>query len=192
MPANRLLLMGNFLLNISISCQNCNSLNVSTSCPKQLKKIKSIVDLDTDVIFLSDIRLNNNENIADLESAFLNATSNKYVFLHNSTKNKRGTGILLKNSLNTTNMHVFKDDSENILGLNLTVNENQINLVSIYGPNNDDPIFFRDLSRFLQLYPDCPSIVGGDWNATFSTDNSPDNIDTFRMAAHLVILDPIV
>ena len=43
--------------------------------------------------------------------------------------------------------------------------------------------FYVDLHRFLTLFPDCPSIIGGDWNATFSTDNSPDNIDIFRMAA---------
>jgi len=174
--------MGNFLLNLSISCQNCNSLNVSISCPKQLKKIKSIVDLDTDIVFLSDIRLNNNENLGDIENAFLNATVNKYKFIYNSTRNKRGTGILLKNDLNPTNINTYRDAAENILGLNLTIRECTVNLVSVYGPNNDDPVFFRELSRFLQLYPDCPSILGGDWNATVSTDNSADNIDTFRMA----------
>jgi len=158
-------------------------LNVSTTCPKQLKKIKSIVDLNTDIIFLSDLRLNNSDSVRDIESAFLNATSNKYRLYYNSTKNKRGTGILLKDSLNTSNLNIFKDETENILGINLTIDGHSLNLASIYGPNNDDPIFFRDLSRFLQLYPDSPSIVGGDWNATLSTDNSPDKIDTFGMAS---------
>ena len=51
-------LISNLLSCLSFSIQNCNSLNVSTSCPKQVKKIKAILDLDTDVIFLSDLRFN--------------------------------------------------------------------------------------------------------------------------------------
>jgi hypothetical protein len=42
---------------IYISSQNCNSLNISTLCDKQLKKVQAILNLDTDIIFLCDIRL---------------------------------------------------------------------------------------------------------------------------------------
>ena len=79
--------------------------------------------------------------------------------------------------------HTHKDVNENILGLNVTICGQVLNIVGIYGPNNDNMSFYVDLHRFLTLFPDCPSIIGGDWNATFSTDNSPDNIDIFRMAA---------
>jgi hypothetical protein len=41
----------------TLSCQNCNSLNISTECDKQLTKIISITSLLSNVIFLSDIRM---------------------------------------------------------------------------------------------------------------------------------------
>ena len=58
------------LSNLTIGIQNCNSLNVSTNCPKQLKKVKAIMDMNHDVIFLSDIRLNNSDSVTDLEAVF--------------------------------------------------------------------------------------------------------------------------
>jgi hypothetical protein len=51
--------------------QNCNSLNLSTSCEKQLKKIATITESGKDFIFLSDIRLSNNTLIPDLKRVFL-------------------------------------------------------------------------------------------------------------------------
>ena len=182
-PAINLLLVNSLLSNISFACQNCNSLNVSTSCPKQLKKIKSIVDIDTDVIFLSDIRLSSVENAREVETAFRNANHSMYSLYHNSTKSRRGTGILVKKTLQCVINHTYKDIEENILGLNITLNSVTMNIVSIYGPNTDNTCndFFDNLNRFLQLYPDCINIVGGDWNATFSTDNSVNNLDIFRM-----------
>jgi hypothetical protein len=41
--------------------------------------------------------------------------------------------------------------------------------------------FFVELYRFMAMFPDCPTIIGGDWNATFSLDNTDNNIDIFRM-----------
>ena len=63
--------------------------------------------------------------------------------------------------------HTHKDVNENILGLNVTICGQVLNIVGIYGPNNDNMSFYVDLHRFLTLFPDCPSIIGGDWNATF-------------------------
>jgi hypothetical protein len=42
---------------ITVAAQNCNSLNISTECDKQLSKIIAITSLCTSIIFLSDIRM---------------------------------------------------------------------------------------------------------------------------------------
>ncbi len=63
---------------VTISAQNCNSLNVSTECDKQLAKLIAITDLRTDIIFLSDIRLN--KGTAQLEKI-------TKIFACNSNKN---------------------------------------------------------------------------------------------------------
>ena len=182
MAAPRQLLLSSILSTLSFGIQNCNSLNVSTSCPKQVKKIKAIMDLNCDIIFLSDLRLNNNPCINDIEKTFLLGSEKKYRLYTNSTKNFRGTGILISSTIDYSVNYTYKDTDENILGLNILLGEQSVNLVAVYGPNRDNPAFYRDLNRFLLLYPDSPSVLGGDWNATYSTDPSPDNIDIFRMA----------
>ena len=55
-----------------------NLTNVSTNCPKQLKKVKAIMDMNHDVIFLSDIRLNNSDSVTDLEAVFRSGPNKQY------------------------------------------------------------------------------------------------------------------
>jgi exonuclease III len=168
---------------LTFSIQNCNSLNVSTVCDKQLTKIASICSLDTDIIFLSDLRLNSDaEHIEKIEKLFLYNKNRSYIFLHNSSKNSRGVGILLSASLDPTITDRKIDNSENILKLTVTVRGHSFNIISIYGPNKDDKSFFSDLSNILSEDNHTPVIIGGDWNATMCSDNSKDNIDIFRMS----------
>ena len=69
-PGPAILSLASILQKISLSIQNCNSLNLSTTCPKQTLKIKSIIDLCYDIIFLSDLRLNNSESVNDVEKIY--------------------------------------------------------------------------------------------------------------------------
>lgn len=78
------------LTNVSFLIQNVNSLNISTTCPKQSEKICSLIDTEVDIIFLSDLRLNNSKGIKDIEKSFL-ACKKQYKFYHNSTMAKRGS-----------------------------------------------------------------------------------------------------
>jgi hypothetical protein len=87
-------------LNLYLASQNCNSLNVSTSCEKQLKKVTLILELCTSIIFLSDLRLGNSETVQELEKTFKCNKICSYSFFHNLSKNKRGVGILINNKLN--------------------------------------------------------------------------------------------
>ena len=171
------------LCNFTIGIQNCNSLNVSTSCPKQLKKICAISSMDCDIIFLSDLRLNNNSTVVkDLENVFLTAGNRQYIFFHNSTMNKRGVGILITQNLGLVVIDEFRDTDENILALHVKINNCDLLLVSIYGPNkNCDIQFFKKLNDLLESFPDTPTIIGGDWNCTLSCDPTEYNIDTHKM-----------
>jgi hypothetical protein len=64
---------------LSLSAQNCNSLNISTECHIQLTKLIAITSLLTDIIFLSDLRLNNSaEHVQRIEKHFLYAGSRSY------------------------------------------------------------------------------------------------------------------
>jgi len=138
---------------LTISAQNCNSLNISTNCPKQATKLSAILDYKSDLIFVSDIRLNNNlENIRDIESCLLSATRTQYKFIYNSSKNKRGVGILINSNLDFNLINDHQDVDENILGLFCTVAGVNLLLISIYGPNVDNPDFFGNLESLIDLY----------------------------------------
>ena len=181
-PGPAILSLASILQKISLSIQNCNSLNLSTTCPKQTLKIKSIIDLCSDIIFLSDLRLNNSESVNDVEKIFLSSPQ-QYKFIHNSSRSSRGVGLLISSKLDYDILDTFRDESENILGIHINVNSHRLLFVSIYGPNFNDNIFFQDLSRRLALFPDSSVIIGGDWNCTYSTADTLENIDIFRMAS---------
>ncbi len=58
---------------LTFSAQNCNSLNISTECDKQLVTLISITALCTDIIFLSDLRLNKGTAQTEKSEKFLPA-----------------------------------------------------------------------------------------------------------------------
>ena len=83
-------------INVTVSAQNCNSLNISSSNRIMCTKIANIIKLGTDVIFLSDMRLGKRATDA---AGFFTPT---YKGLFHSTLTKRGVGILYKKQLDLT------------------------------------------------------------------------------------------
>ncbi len=143
-----------------------------------------MTSIGADVIFLSDLRLNNNhDSIRDLENAFMSTPNKQYVFVYNSTKTSRGTGILISMSLDCKIIDEFRDNDENIMGLLCSINSTPCLLISIYGPNsNDCSRFFECLHDMLGKNQNVPYILGGDWNCTLScTAHVESNIDIFSM-----------
>jgi exonuclease III len=128
--------------------------------------------------------LSNADAKNEIERTFSCNKIKNYKFYHNSSKNKRGVGILLDTNYNFNIVSTFADRDENILGLKLDLGGFVFWAVSIYGPNTNDNTDFYNNLRNLLTGPDIgnyPFIIGGDWNATVSTLNSPDNIDILNM-----------
>ena len=169
---------------ISISTINCNSLNVSTvTSYHQRLKIYGIVQLKTDFIILSDIRLGKSKNtISEINKMFLTNPYCSYNFVHNSTGNSRGVGILIKSNLSVLVLAEARDSLENILALRIQLSGTEFVLCGIYGPNNVCPQFFSDLNNIFSNAAALPIIVGGDWNCTPSSDPVKVNIDVINMA----------
>jgi exonuclease III len=156
---------------------------VSTSCEKQVKKISSLLALCTTVIFLCDLRLSSKHSREDLEKTFSCNKVKNYNFYYNSSKNKRGVGMLIDKNLNYEVIDSYHDVDENILGLKVKIDNITVWLISIYGPNTNENTFFDNLNNVLTGTGTDPIIIGGDWNATVNCLNSVDNIDTLYMAA---------
>jgi exonuclease III len=170
----------------SISTINCNSLNMSSAAKwNQTLKICGITKLKSDIIFLSDIRVSNKNLIsaaADLKNLFINNPYEKYDFFYNSTKNKRGVGILVKKNINFDILERRDSEDENSLLLRLRIRGSEVIFISVYGPNNVDNQFFTTLSNYLTDRRDVPVILGGDWNATLCPDPIQNNLDCINMA----------
>jgi exonuclease III len=78
----------------------------------------------------------------DIKKSFLNNPYEKYDAYFNSTKNKRGVGILLKSKVQYDILEEIKSDCENILLLRIKIRNSEVILICIYGPNTNDPAFF--------------------------------------------------
>ena len=132
-------------LNISFSAQNCNSLNVSGLTKNTRSKVTSILNLNTDIIFLSDIRLGNkSKHISDLFRL-------KYRFHHNSLLNRRGVAILVRNELDFDITDIVQDQDENVIFIAGTHSGMKLILGSVYGPNDNNKSFFDFIQNNFYL-----------------------------------------
>ena len=124
--------------NISVSSVNCNSLNMSTlGTANHLLKVHGIVSIKSDLILLSDIRLCNAAGVSNSQEVINSFRTNpycSYTFYSNSHKNKRGVGILLKQSLPFSVHAVYKDTEDNILGLQLELHGKKFGICAIFRP----------------------------------------------------------
>ena len=87
--------------------------------------------------------------------------------------------ILINRRLRHEILETVRDTQENVLLLKVRINDSEIVLGSVYGPNVDNNCgeFFEFLRQSLSNWPNIPRIVGGDWNATLSNlpvDSNPD------------------
>jgi exonuclease III len=172
----------NILKNVVFEAQNCQSLNISTSDNKTVRKILSVTKGGADVIFLSDLRLKTAKQTYathDIEKRFKNRG---YIFLHNSPNSNRGVGILIKESNSFCQIEVQKDQTGNYLLLKCELGGVRVLLGSVYGPNENNLGFYADLETQIQTL-ECENIVlAGDWNATWDPRNAENNIDVINMA----------
>jgi hypothetical protein len=117
---------------ITVASQNCNSLNISTECRKQLTKMIAITALLTDFIFLSDIRLNTSAvHIERISKQFLYEGKRSYKLYTNPNINRRGVGLLMAADLPGELGNFYKDDEQNLLAATYDTGQGKIRLVLI-------------------------------------------------------------
>ena len=88
----------------------------------------------------------------------------------------RGVAVLFNNKIEYKVHSVQTDNVGNFILLRINIdNKFEITLVNIYGPNNDTPNFYSQLSAYLENYDTDFTIVCGDWNMIQDT-----NLDTYN------------
>jgi exonuclease III len=156
----------------------------SLGTDNHLLKIYKIASLNSDIIFLSDIRLGNasgTSNISAVNKSFRCNPYCAYRLIANSKLSKRGVGILIKNSISFSVLREFRDEDDNILGLSIDIDGKQISLCAVYGPNKTDENFFVNLTECIRTLNCANLVIAGDWNCTVSCLNDENNIDILNM-----------
>jgi exonuclease III len=169
--------------NINFACQNVCSLNVSKPSKRTHEKLVAITNCGTDIIFISDTRMNSVKQIAGVNNITKKLSFMGYSLHHNSLKNSRGVAILLSNKLVFTILDEFRDESCNILLLKVQFATTTVTVGSIYGPNTDDITFYNQLGATIEHFNSDYVVIGGDWNATVDGRNGRNNLDIFNTAS---------
>ncbi len=170
----------------TVSAQNCNSLNLTGITSNLDSKLEAITSTKSDIILLSDIRMVNSKGVKGSERIrrYLRDNRNRaYDFHYNSTSNGRGVAILIAMSLNTIVNRIWRDQAENILVMDISLNGCDITVGSIYGPNNTGREFYRYLNLAIGESVGRYKVIGGDWNTVLDPLPVQHNIDVINMAA---------
>ena len=85
-------------------------------------------------------------------------------FWSSYTGNSRGVAILFKNSFQYDLHNEIEDDEGRYILLDITINNTRLSIVNVYGPNDDNPIFFSTLETKMQTWANNSVIIGGDFN----------------------------
>ena len=85
-------------------------------------------------------------------------------FINGNRTNSRGVAILLKDTFEYKVIKCFKDKEGNLLQLLLKLSSMVLNLITIYAPNKDEPMFFKDINELLINTTTDYSIICGDFN----------------------------
>ena len=176
------------LLKLTVSCQNCNSLNLTTNMQSYDIKIVALKSLNTDVILLCDTRLVNNKGVKGaqrLKNSCRDARGRSYDVFVNSNSNSRGVAILVATELSLTAIYTHIDPEENFIFMHTHYLGHDLLLGAIYGPNSTSRDFNRRMSHIISQYSHCKIKIGGDWNTMWDSAPLNNNIDVYKMAALL-------
>jgi exonuclease III len=168
----------NSKLNISVTAINVNSFNLSTIERKDSKtflKVEGVTMKKSDVIFLSDIKGGNKGK--ELKKLFSLTMHGSYKLYMNSTKDSRGVAIAVKRNIYHEIIETVQDRvDENFILLKMKFKSSVITLGCIYGPNGNNPNFFREIRRHLERMGE-KFIIGGDMDTILCNDLGNNNVD---------------
>ena len=140
---------------IKVSSANCQGLQ---NKEKRQDVVSYFRDMDINIVCLQDTHWTDKDlqNIRNLWGG--------ECFIHGVRTNSRGVAILIKNNFEYEVLECNKDKDGNFLQLLLKMSSFKLNLMTIYGPNNDNPDFFKLIQDTIDKTDADYSIVCGDFN----------------------------
>ena len=92
------------------------------------------------------------------------------VYFNSFRSNSRGVAIFFRNNFEFKVCNTFKDQSGNVLIIDIEIENRRITLVNLYGPNIDDPAFYERLEKNVNRFGNNNIIMVGDWNLLLNPD----------------------
>ena len=140
---------------VTIMSMNCRGLS-------DLKKRRDVMQFirskRINIVFLQDTHLTT-QTIPYFDTLW-NGMS--YHSCHSSRS--RGTSILINNNLSYTLIEEMKSECGNFQILACKIQNDSYLLVNVYGPNEDNPAFYNNLSNIIGQFDVDHMIVAGDFN----------------------------
>jgi len=154
-----------------------NSFNVSTLGTRNSKsylKIEGITFPKHDIIFLCDCRLKEKTN--EIKKLFGLNRNSSYKLYTNSDRESRGVAIAIKRNIGHEILDTYSSVDQNVLLCKIKIKNCTLTIGSVYGPNENNPVFFQNLRRQISEWG-LPYIVGGDFNTILDHSAGEGNMD---------------
>jgi exonuclease III len=143
---------------------------------KSFLKVEGLTQGKHDIILVSDCRLKSREpDISRLMGLNKNASYKLYC---NSNRDSRGVAVAIKRSVFHEVVDTFRTEDQNVILLKLKIKGNLIVIGTVYGPNENNAIFYTNLRAKLTEW-NLPFIIGGDFNTIL--DPSVDDLNLDRV-----------
>ena len=140
---------------ITVLSANCQGLR---NFEKRVDVICYFKERNASILCLQDTHLTEND-VKSLKNIW-----GTDVYVSGDKTNSRGVAIFINNNFEYEILAQNKDKNGNYLNLVIKLSSMTINLVSLYGPNNDSPSFFREIKELLNKENIDYNILCGDFN----------------------------
>jgi hypothetical protein len=124
---------------------------------------------------MSDCRLG--RGIEKIKRILQLGKKTSYNLYSNSTRGERGVCIAISRSRNVEVIEEVRESVfENYLLLRCRIDQKEILIGVVYGPNTNNVPFYRDLIVKIESYG-IPTVIGGDWNTVLDDGRGAENLD---------------
>ncbi len=135
----------------------------------------AITHRGSDIIFMSDCRIGSGiEKIRRILQMGLKTSYNLYA---NSTRGDRGVCIAISRDRNVEVLEEIRESVfENYILLRCKIDQKEMLIGSVYGPNTNNVQFYKDLIAKVESY-NLPTVIGGDFNTVLCGNRGVENLD---------------
>lgn len=168
---------------IKIFSQNCQGL---ANPQKRRSLFKHVRSKKFNIICLQDVHIH-----SSLEP-YIRAEWGFDIYFSSFTSNSRGVMVLLNNNFEHKVERTKNDQNGNFIILDIIIEGKRITLVNLYGPNDDNPQFYKTLRQNFLEFENEYVILCGDWNLVINPELDTNNyLHVNNPRARQVVLDII-